>query len=64
MELTKGATISVKRGRVNKRAFVLDVFQAGGVSWVEYSFISHTDGGSVVIAAKRHYDRADRVVVL
>jgi hypothetical protein len=61
--LTRGAIIKVKRGRTTRTAYVLDTFTANGQLWVEYSLVTHAEGGSIVVGRPRHYEQASKVTV-
>lgn len=60
---TTGQIIKVQRGRIAKRAYVLATFEAAGITWVEFAYVTHTAAGSIVIGRKRHYEQATKVVV-
>ena len=61
-EITKGQTAKIKRGKVTKQIYIIGTLEAIGATWIEYSFITHTDYGSIVIGRKRHYDKIDRII--
>lgn len=60
--MKRGDIIKVKRGKIAKRAYVLDTLEAIGILWVEYAYITH-DAGTMVIGSKRHYEKAEKVAL-